>query len=171
LTHDLRLQKIAEAIGTGLGVTPRPTQEAATGNEAPAVVATTDAITFPTTNRTWGLRPAAHVGEKATGHFLVGAVNPARADRAKAAGLKPGEALHVRLFLGNSPEGRYINAMVGGENAAFFERVIRDTCVIEGEIRLAASFQDEGGNTIPVLVVDSYKELPSAAADSSSRSM
>ena len=88
-----------------------------------------------------------------TGDFLVGAIGPVRLERAKAAGFQPGEAISVRLFLGQTPEGQYINAMVGGETASLFENITRDSVIVRASVRLAASFQ-EGDNMIPLLVIE-----------------
>lgn len=158
LTHEQKLNQVAEAVSKALDISlPAPRDTAATAE--PTEAGPTEGVPFTSVHRSWTLRPAAHVGEKATARFLVGAVNPARAERAKAASLTPGEALWVRLFLGASAEGRYIHAMVGGEEALFFERVVRDTTQIDADLRVAAPFEDEGGNLIPLLVIDSFRQV------------
>lgn len=152
ITHEQKLAKVVTAVSTALSIRVPAGVKDSGISELPAD------RSFATIHRSWSLRPAAHIDETAEGRFLVGSVNPARPDRARAAGLKPGEALFVRLFLGNSPEGRYINAMVGGEVAAFFEKVARDTTFIRAGISLAAAFVD-GDNTLPLLLITEYEEI------------
>ena len=89
---------------------------------------------------------------------MVGAIAPVRGDRANAAGFQPGEAIFVRLFLGTTPEGRYINAMVGGEAASLFDTITRDTVVVRASIKLAAAFQD-GDNVIPLIVIETAEVI------------
>jgi hypothetical protein len=149
LTHQQTLERVADAVARSLNLTISSEEKAAYAEPPP------EAAPFASTLRTWTLRPASHIGETARSRFLVGAVANVRPDRAKAAGLEPGETLYVRLFLGTRPEGRYINAMVGGDAADFFERVERGASVIDAEIRLAASFYDDvAESNIPLLVID-----------------
>ena len=152
MTFEEKLTTVAEVISTSLGVRRSVTTTVSDAGASPP------SESFASTQRGWSLRPAAHVGETAVGQFLVGAVSPSRPDRANAAGLQPGESLFVRLFLGNTAEGRFINAMVGGKTAAFFERVIRDTVLIRATIRLAALFE-EAEAAIPLLVIDDYEDI------------
>lgn len=152
INHEEKLGAVVKAVSAVLGIREPTTVKEPHVPEAP------EGRSFAMINRSWSLRPAAHLDETARGRFLVGPVNPARPDRAKATGLLPGEALFVRLFLGNNPEGRFINAMVGGEVATFFESVIRDTTFIDAEIRLAAAFED-GDSTIPLLLVTEFEEI------------
>lgn len=150
-----RVQKVVQALATALNVaapTPIPTD---------AETVPTDSQSFASMYRTWSLRPGAHVDECADGNFLVGVVIPCRADRAKTAGLKPGEALYVRLFPGATPEGYYVPTIVAGENARFFERVSRDTIRIDAKLRLAAVFEEED-RTVPLVVMESYRESTKA---------
>jgi len=112
---------------------------------------------FFSVNRRWNLLPAAHVNETSAGIFLVGAVRTPDSDKATLVGMTPSDTLNVRLFLGRSPEGTYINAMASGELAEYFERVIPDTRIAV-KIRLA-TVSVEGEKTVPVLVIDDIKEL------------
>ena len=150
LKHDEKLGAIGRAISTALGL-QLPTEIPASGAAEPMA-----AESFGSVYRTWSLRPAAHIGETVQARFLVGAVSSSWPDLAAAAGFKPGEALHVRLFTGPTPEGRYVAALVGGETASFFERVVRDTVTIEATLRLAASYEKEGAPTTPIIVVEGY---------------
>ncbi|HEY5639705.1 MAG TPA: toll/interleukin-1 receptor domain-containing protein [Dehalococcoidia bacterium] len=152
LKHQDKLNRIASAISTALGVSVPEGVEAV--KEVADSVEEADDLPFATVHRTWSLRPGAHIGEQANGRFLIGAVAPARPERAAAAGLEPGEALYVRLFLGTSPEGRYLNAMAVGDTADFFERVRRDTTVVDARVRLAASALDDNGNPLPLMVIE-----------------
>jgi hypothetical protein len=153
LTFEAKLGRVTEVVSNALHI--RPVGTIAPGSR-PALSVSAEPIA--STIRGWELRPLAHVGETATGEFLVGTVSPSRPDRANAAGFQPGEALFVRLFYGTTPEGRFINAMVGGEAASFFETVVRDTTIVSVFIRLAAVFE-EGDTAIPLLVVDSSEEI------------
>ena len=107
---------------------------------------------FASIRRGWGLRPGGHIGETAVGDFLVGAVRVSRPDRAAESGLKPGDSLFVRLFY-STPEGPFINAMVAGDVATFFENVPLDTVRIKATIRLAG-LHDDGDSAIPLLLID-----------------
>ena len=88
---------------------------------------------------------------------MVGAVRTPDSDKATLVGMTPSDTLNVRLFLGRSPEGTYINAMASGELAEYFERVIPDTRIAV-KIRLA-TVSVEGEKTVPLLVIDDIKEL------------
>jgi len=150
-TH--RNQQVAEAIARTLSIKV-PLPEAVSDLPAPEK----QPRSFFLTNRAWNLRPAGHIGETETGRFLVGVVRSAHPDKATAAGIEPGEALYVRLFHGTTPEGSYINAMVTGKTAGFFERVVRDTVMIEAKIRLAGVYREED-TTTPLLVIDEFKKV------------
>lgn len=157
LTHEEKLNRLAEAFAKALNLT-------ITTDAASTIIAepTESGATFNTTLRGWTLRPAGHMGETAKGRFLVGVVLPSRDDRAEAAGFEPGEALFVRLFLSTRPEGRFINAMVGGEVAAFFEKTRRDTVAIDAVVRVAGARRDENsGESMPILVIDEAKQVAS----------
>ncbi len=157
LTHEEKLNRTAEAVAKTLNLT-------ITSGTASTMIAEPpeSGETFSVTLRGWTLRPEGHIGEKAKGRFLVGVVLPSRNDRATVAGFKPGEALFVRLFLGTRPEGRFINAMVAGETAAFFEKTRRDTVTIDAVVRVAASLSDqESGESMPILVIDEAKQVAS----------
>jgi hypothetical protein len=156
LNHDDALQRVSDAVARALNVTLPSAVEATPAEPMPEVAGAAPAPSFNSVFRTWSLRPGAHVGETARGRFLVGVVHSANPDRAKAAGFQAGAALYVRLFLGTRPEGRYINAVVGGEVASFFETVMRDTVLVDADIRLAACVEEED-IIWPVLVVDSYE--------------
>jgi len=164
LTHQRALERAAEAVANALAIRlPMPGE----ATEVPAAVAAAEVIsegppTFASINRAWSLRPASHVGETAVGRFLIGTVYPARPDRAKAANLKSGETLNVRLFKGPKPEGAYINAMVAGDTASYFEHVVRDVVQVDAEISLAGYYEDELG-VIPLYVIDGYTEIPGQA--------
>ncbi len=156
LKHDEKLDKVAKAVANVLNL-PVPSETPATA------ILEEDQLrpqSFASTYRSWSLRPAAHIGEKAEGRFLVGAVYPSRPDRAEAAGLQAGETLYVRLFRGTSPVGRYIQTLVTGDNAHFFERVVRDVVQINATLRLAAAF-NEDENMVPIIVIDSFEQAPS----------
>lgn len=148
-----RNQQVAEAIARTLNIkAPLP-------EVVPDLPVTkSQPPSFFLTNRAWSLRPAAHIGETATGRFLVGVVRSADPDKATAVSIKPGEALYVRLFYGTTPEGPYINAMVSGKVAGFFECVKRDTVTVEAKIRLAGVYREENTAT-PLLVLDEYKKV------------
>jgi len=152
---DKRLDLVAEVVSRALNLTLPPKTLTPASSRT-----TTSPSTFATLSRTWNLRPAAHVGEIATSRFLVGGVYPCRPERAKAAGLQTGEALFVRLFLGATPEGPFVNAMVTGQLANFFETVPRDTTIIEAELRLVAAFAD-GENTVPLLLIEKSEPVTS----------
>lgn len=153
MTFETKLNRVTDVVSTALGI--RPMGPAALGaGLAPALSAEPIASII----RSWNLRPLAHVGETATGEFLVGAVSPARFDRAYAVGFQPGEALFIRLFFGRTPEGRYINAMASGEAASLFETVTRDTVVVRASVRLAAVFE-EAAVAVPLLVIDSSEVI------------
>lgn len=98
LTHDQTLARVADAVARTLNLTLSNEEKAAYAETAP------EAAPFASTLRTWNLRPGSHIGEKVTSRFMVGSVGTVRPDRARAAGLEPGEALYVRLFLGTRPE-------------------------------------------------------------------
>ncbi len=152
LRHNEKLDTVAKAVASTLDL------------RLPTAMPASEALepirphTFTSTYRSWSLRPAFHIGATTKGRFLIGAVYPARPDRAEAANLEPGKTLYVRLFVGPVPEGRYIAALVTGDIASFFEKVTRDTVQIDAEIRLAAAY-DDGENTIPIIVVDSYQQV------------
>jgi len=155
LKHNEKMDIVASAIANALNLSiPCTTPETTSIQSADLV----EGASFASTYRTWSLRPGAHINETIKGHFLVGAVNPARPDRAKLAKLKPEETLYVRLFMGSTPEGRFIPALVTGKVAGFFERVIRDTTRIEATLRLIAVCE-EGENTIPLVSIESYKVI------------
>jgi len=152
LRAEERLSAVAKALGTALNISIAPT---------PLTMPVTTSFepgTFTSMYRTWSLRPTAHIDETAIGEFLVGPVYPSRADRTKAASLKPGEALYIRLFLGATPESAYVPVMVAGEHAEFFERVKRDTVRIKATLQLAASFEEED-RTVPLIILKSYEVL------------
>lgn len=155
LTHEVKLQRISDAVSQALNIKVEKKIEIAEAVES------VGPGSYSSQSKSWWLRPAAHVGETATGRFLVGAVYSSRPDRARAVNLDPGEALFVRLFLGTRPEGKFINAMVGGDGANFFEAVPRDAIMIDATIRLASAFED-GENIIPLLVVDEFKKVVSS---------
>ncbi len=161
LHREDKLKQICEAVSTVLGI------EAVHRDKIPDLSSYEPIESFFSINRRWHLRPAAHINETSAGLFLVGAVRPSDSNRATLAGMTPGVTLNVRLFFGNSPEGTYINAMVSGELANFFERVIPNTRIAV-KIRLAAVLV-EGETTTPLLVVDDIKELP--LSDTSNQSL
>lgn len=155
LNHEQTLKRVAEAIAAALGIDSIVAEEA-TPDIGDAHELTERPDTFRTTDRAWNLRPGAHIGETATSRFLVGAVNPARREHAEKAGLTPGSALVVRLFLGQTPEGSYVNAMVEGDNASFFETVVRDTVIVDATLRVAGVFQDGDHDMRPLLAIDGF---------------
>lgn len=148
-----RNQKVAKVVERTLGIKITPRE---VGADLP--VTEKKQRSFFQTYRTWSLRPLGHVGETAEDRFLVGVVRQADYDKAKAAGLEPGEALYVRLFLSEGREGGYVNAMVGGELAGSFELVYKGETTIEAKVRLAGAIVEED-RTIPLLVIDGYKKI------------
>ncbi len=152
LRAEEQLSAVAKALGAALNISP--------SQAVLAMPATTsfEPGTFNSMYRTWSLRPTAHIDEIAIGEFLVGPVYPSRADRALAASLKPGEALYVRLFLGQTPESSYVPVLVAGEHATFFEHVKRDTVRIKATLQLAASFEEDD-RTVPLIILKSYEVL------------
>ena len=146
MSHEVKLSKVTETVGTALDI--RPSESSGSIGSLTSPITSIDS-----TIRSWNIRPSGHIGATTIGEFLVGAIAPVRGDRAEAAGFQPGEAIFVRLFLGTTPEGRYINAMVGGEAASLFETMTRDTVVVRASIKLASAFQD-GDNVIPLIVIE-----------------
>ena len=151
MSHEAKLNKVAETVGTALDIRPSETAGSVGSLSSPS-------SSIDATVRSWAIRPSGHIGATTTGEFLVGAIAPVRGDRANAAGFQPGEAIFVRLFLGTTPEGRYINAMVGGEAASLFDTITRDTVVVRASIKLAAAFQD-GDNVIPLIVIETAEVI------------
>ena len=151
MTNAEKMNRVAKDVATALDIRPADIS-------APSTLFHSLAPFIAPTIRGWSFRPTAHVGDMATGEFLVGTIATVRVDRARAAGFEPGEALFVRLFLGRAPEGQYINAMAGGDAASLFETATRDTMIVRATIRLAAAFE-EGDNTIPLIAVDSAEEV------------
>ena len=152
MSHDEKLNRVAEDVATALGIRPAEAPPPVTG-----LLQITDSI--DATIRNWNIRPSAHVGATISGTFLVGTIGTVRVDRARAAGFQPGEALFVRLFWEGTAEGRYINAMAGGDAASVFEATARGDVFVNATIRLAAAFQ-EGDSIIPLFVVDSAEIIP-----------
>ena len=151
LAHEVKLNRVTEVVATAFDMKPEePSASRVSLSQADSSI--------EATIRNWSIRPSGHVGAIATGEFLVGTIAPVRSDRAKAAGFQPGEAIFVRLFLGRLPEGRYINAMAGGDAASLFENITRDTVIVSASIKLAASFQ-ENDNVVPLIVIESAKEV------------
>ena len=151
LDHEDKLNQTGVAVSRVLGL------EAVRCHNIPDLSIYEPVESFFSVNRRWNLLPAAHVNETSAGIFLIGAVRTPDSDKAALVGMTPGDTLNVRLFFGRTPEGTYINAMVSGELAEYFERVIPDTRIAV-KIRLAAVLM-EGGKTIPLLVIDEIKEL------------
>ena len=150
MSHEAKLNRVTETVATAFDIKPGETSTSGVSLSA-------SGSSIQATIRRWNIRPSGHVGETATGDFLVGAIGPVRLDRAKVAGFQPGEAIFVRLFLGPTPEGQYINAMVGGETASLFESVTRDSVIVRASVRLAATFQ-ESDSVIPLLVIEDANE-------------
>ena len=149
---DERFDLASNAVGSALNLAASRDERIPSGSPAD------DAEDFSSTLRTWNIRPAAHKDKLAQGRFLIGSVGSARPELARAAGLSPGETLRVRFFLGAIPDGQYINVLVTGDTAAFFERVLRDTTIIDASVRLAASYDDRRTErTIPIIVLDTYE--------------
>jgi len=149
-----RNQRVADAVARTLNIKPS-LEEVSADLSVPE-----REESFFLTNRRWSLRPVGHLGETAWGRFLVGVVRPAHPDKALAAGLEPGEALYVRLFMGTAPETPYINAMVSGKAANYFEKIPRDTVLIDAKVRLAGALKEEDG-AAPLLVIDEYTAVKS----------
>jgi hypothetical protein len=153
LTQEVKLKHICDAVSSVLAI------EADDCDRIPGLSVFEPVESFFSVYRRWHLRPAAHIDETAAGLFLVGAVRASHADRALLAGLTPDDTLFVRLFLKGSPEGTYINAMVSGKLANFFEHVVSDTRIV-AKIRCAAALK-AGEKTTPLLVIDNVKEIVS----------
>ncbi len=152
MTHESRLTRVTEAVASALDIRPSETSEARAG------VSMVFDRPIEATIRTWNRIPSPNIGATADGEFLVGRVGSASTSRARMAGFKAGEALFVRLFLGRAREGRYINAMAGGEAALLFDTINRDDVIVRASIRLAAVIE-EGENVIPVIVVDTAEVI------------
>lgn len=150
MSHDEKLNRVAENVAGALGIKPMQTPAPRTN-----LSAATDYI--DANLRNWNIRPSAHIGATINGTFLVGIIGSVRIAQAEAAGFRPGEALFVRLFLEGAAEGRYINAMAAGEAASFLESPARGPVYIQATVRLAAAFQ-ERDSIIPLLVVDNIQE-------------
>ena len=151
MTHDSKLNRVTDIVGQALDL--RPMEPVVSGT-----IFSPPTQPIFSTIRSWHLRPFAHIGATASGEFLVGTVSSVRVDRANAVGLQAGEAIFARLFLGRSPEGRYINTIASGTAASLIEMAPRDSMIVRATIRLAAAFE-EGENTVPLIVVDSAEEL------------
>ena len=152
MPHEEKLSRVTEVVATAFDMKPGETSTSSASLSS-------SGSSIQATIRRWSMRPSGHVGESASGDFLVGTIAPVRLDRAKIAGFQPGEAIFVRLFLGQTPEGQYINAMVGGETASLFESIGRGTVIVRASIKLAATFQ-EGDSVIPLLVIENANEVP-----------
>ena len=150
-THADKLKHICDAVSGILGL------EAVECDRIPDQSSYEPVESFFSVNRRWHLHPAAHINETSAGLFLVGSAGPPDPDKAKLAGMTPGETLHVRLFFWGSSEGQYITAMVSGELVNFFERVASNTRIV-AKIRFAAVLQ-EGEKTTPILAVDDFREI------------
>ena len=151
MSHDDKLNRVAEDVAMALSI--RQAEALPSIGGMPQVSNSIDA-----TIRNWNIRPSAHIGSTTSGTFLVGTIGTVRVDRARAAGFNPGEALFVRLFWEGTAEGRYINAMAGGNAASVFESPARGAVFVNATIRLAAAFQ-EGDSIIPLFVVDSTEVI------------
>ncbi len=156
LKHNEAMDKIAKAVANALDL-QLPSETPATADMEE--VETREADTFASTYRAWSLRPAGHINKTVKGRFLVGKVYPCRPDIATAAKLEPGETLYVRLFTGHSEESRYIQTLVTGANASFFETVRHGEASIDATLRLAAAL-NEGEKMVPLIVVESFKKVP-----------
>ena len=152
MSHEEKLNRVAEDVAEALSIRQ---------SEAPmpSVGLSIDMDSIDATIRSWNIRPTAHVDATVTGEFLVGTISTVRVDRARAAGFQPGEALFVRLFWEGTAEGRYINAMAGGDAASVLETPVHGTMFVNATIRLAAAFQ-EGDSIIPLFVVDTAEVIP-----------
>lgn len=151
-----RNEKVTDVVAKALNIEVTSLEEI---RDLP--VAKEEPRSFRETRRIWGLRPMPHIGETVEGRFSVGESRIVLSERATAAGLEPGDALYVRLQPEGSREGRYINAMVSGELASFFELVSKNIVQIDAKIRLAGVFR-EGDVNIPLLVIDEFKKVEKA---------
>ena len=170
MTHELRLNRVTEAVASALDIRPvelavqhlygegAPWIPAKAGMTGRGGVSIVFSRSIEATIRTWNRIPSANIGATADGEFLIGRVGPASISRARMAGFKAGEALFVRLFLGRAREGRYIDAMAGGASASFFDAINRDDVIVRASIRLAAVIEERDMAT-PVIVVDDVKEI------------
>ena len=64
----------------------------------------------------------------------------------------------MRLFTGHSEESRYIQTLVTGANASFFETVRHGDASIDATLRLAAAF-NEGEKMVPLIVIESFEKV------------
>jgi hypothetical protein len=155
LTHNEKMDKIAHAVAHALNL-QLPTEAPATADIED--VEAKEPESFASAYRAWSLRPAGHIDETANGRFVVGKVYPSRPELAEGAKLQPGETLYVRLHTGPSEEGRYIQTLVSGANASFFETVWHGETTIDATLRLAAAFND-GEKMVPIIVIESFDEV------------
>lgn len=151
MSHEEKLNKVAEDVATALGI-------AQSESPMPSVGLSIDTDSIDAAIRSWNIRPTAHVGATVTGDFLVGTISTVRVDRARTAGFQPGEALFVRLFWEGTAEGRYINALAGGDAAAVLETPVRGPVFVNATVRVAAAFQ-EGDSIVPLFVVDTAEVI------------
>ncbi len=153
--YNKRMDKIVKAVASSMNL--RFPTEAPVTTDADIVEAK-GPETFASTYRAWTLRPAGHINNTVKGRFLVGKVYPGRPDLAESAKLQPGETLYVRLYTGDSEESRYIQTLVTGENASFFETVRHGEASIDAILRLAAAFND-GEKIVPIIVIESFEKV------------
>ena len=150
MIHSVKLNTITEVVARALDIRPLATPTPRTG-----VSLSNKPVS---TIQNWNHRPGAYIGATLTGDFLVGSVAPVSISRTRAVGLRPGEALYVRLFLGKTPECRFTKAIASGDEALFLESLPRNAVVVRATIRLAAAFE-EGETVVPLIVVDGVEEV------------
>lgn len=109
---------------------------------------------------TWMKRPHAHIGEATEGLFSVGSVDSCFIDRAKEAGIDPKDALRVQLFIESESLGStlpFINAIVGGKTATFFETDEINSKIVKARIKLQGAHETPDGRFVPLIVIESAK--------------
>ena len=150
MTHGTKLNTITDVIAQALGIrvlaVPAPRTGTSLSNKP------------VTTTQSWNRRPAGYIGATLTGDFLVGTIAQASFSRTDVLGLRRGEALSVRLFLGRSTECKFIKAIASGNEALLFEASITNATVVHATIRLAAVIEEDE-NVIPVIVVDNAEVI------------
>lgn len=149
LTHNEKMDKVANTVAQALNL-QLPSLPLATADMEE--VEPTEEVSFASIYRAWTLAPARHIDKTVKGRFLVGKVYPSRPEIAEAAKLKAGETLQVRIFRGDSEEGRYIQTLVTGENVSFFETVRHGEAKIDATLRIAAVF-NVGEKIVPIIVI------------------
>ena len=150
MTHSAKLDTITDVVARALDIRPLAIPMSRTGVSL--------ANKPVTTIKNWNRHPVGYIGATLTGDFLVGTIAQASFSRTDVLGLRRGEALSVRLFLGRSTECKSIKAIASGNEALLFEASITNATVVHATIRLAAVIEEDE-NVIPVIVVDNAEVI------------